>query len=182
MGVLRTTKLTLKWLIALKSRWNDKSRIGSMHAESWQLDNLLMIIGFERAFFNVTKEGRGAMVSVAWHFAYVATCRVVQTPLGAGFSKKYPLSMSGHCFDVVSFRQGTLLSHASLDSGVNDTCLIRQRRQCLYDKFNAPQWLQDCMLCVELKWSLKTNQWPGVNVQSADKSSDMISDNKPLPF
>ena len=48
-------------------------------------------------------------------------------PLGAGFSGKYHvslLSILGHCFDVSN----------------------------VYDKFNAPKWMQDCMLSGELKW------------------------------
>ena len=32
----------------------------------------------------------------------------------------------------------------------------------VYDNFNAPKWLQDCMLYVDLKWhTTKQVQWPG---------------------
>ena len=52
-------------------------------------------------------------------------------PLCAGFSKKYnvsPLSILGNCFDAVSL--GKALSHALLDSGVNEY-LVGQRWQCM---------------------------------------------------
>ena len=49
----------------------------------------------------------------------------------------------------------------------------------VYDKYIAPKWLQDCMICVELKWHMDEQvEWPGGggNVKSADESSDLISD------
>ena len=31
----------------------------------------------------------------------------------------------------------------------------------VYDEFNTPKWLQDCMLPVELKWYMNEQaQWP----------------------
>ena len=50
----------------------------------------------------VIREGHGTIVR-ARSFAIVAACRAVS--LGAGFPEKYhvsPLSILGHCFDVVS--------------------------------------------------------------------------------
>ena len=35
----------------------------------------------------------------------------------------------------------------------------------VYDKFNAPKWLPDCMISVELKWHTNEQvQWPGGNM------------------
>ena len=50
------------------------------------------------------RKGRGAMVR-EWRFANVLAVRF-RSPLGAGFSEKYnfhPLSILGHCLDVVFF-------------------------------------------------------------------------------
>ena len=62
----------------------------------------------------------------AWHFANVAACRWVRTPLGAGFSKKYHIVFLGILFRCCVLGGGTLPSQASLDSGVNEY-LIGQR-------------------------------------------------------
>ena len=51
----------------------------------------------------------------------------------------------------------------------------------MYDEFNAPKRLQDCMLSVELKWHTN-EQVQGEDVKSADRSSDLISDYKPAPL
>ena len=58
------------------------------------------------------------------------------TPLGAGFSYNYhvsPLSILGHCF----LGQGTLPSHASRDSGVNEY-LVGKRWKCV----RQTQWTE----------------------------------------
>ena len=56
----------------------------------------------------------------------------------------------------------------------------------VYDTFNAPKWLQDCMLTGKLKWHTnEVVQWPWGkknNVMSADESSDLVSDYKHLSF
>ena len=57
-------------------------------------------------------------------------------PLGAGCSCFPPLNL------------GTLFRGCVLKQGENKY-LVGQRRQCVR---NAPKWLQDCMLSVELKW------------------------------
>ena len=49
--------------------------------------------------------------------------------LGAGFSDKYhvsPLSILGHCLDVVSLGKALNPRNVSLDSGENE-CLVGQR-------------------------------------------------------
>ena len=62
-----------------------------------------------------------------WRFAIG-----VQTPLGAGFQLDItpppPLSTLGNCLDVCVFGRGASLSHASLNSGVNEY-LVGQRWQ-----------------------------------------------------
>ena len=73
-----------------------------------------------------------------------------QTRLGAEYSEKChvsPLSMFEHMFRCCVRGQNTLPSHASLVSCVKSTLLDRDSNMC-----DAPKWLQDCMLSVELKW------------------------------
>ena len=52
---------------------------------------------------------------------------------------------------------------------------LQDRDGNVYDKFNAPKWLQVCMISVELKLKWHTNeqvQWSrDKNVKSADESS-----------
>ena len=73
-------------------------------------------------------------------------------PLGAGFSEKYnvsPLSILGHCFNVVSL--GKPLHPQMLHLTQVKMSSWQVRDGDVYDKFNAPKWLQNCMLSVELK-------------------------------
>ena len=38
----------------------------------------------------------------------------------------------------------------------------QDRDDNVYEKFNAPKWLQDCILSIELKWhTIEQVQWPG---------------------
>ena len=73
--------------------------------------------------------------------ADVAACRAVSNPawcrIFRGISCFSPLNL-GTLLRCCVLGQGTSPSNASLDN--------------VYDKFNAPKRLQDCMLSVELKW------------------------------
>ena len=74
-------------------------------------------------------------------------------PLGAEFSEKYhvsPLSILGHCYDVVSLCKPLHSQMLHLTQVKISTWWDRDGN--VYDKFNAPKRLQDCMLSVELKW------------------------------
>ena len=69
-------------------------------------------------------------------------------PLGTGFSEKYnvsPISILGHCFNVVSLGEALHPQMVKMS-----TCWDRDGN--VYDKFNAPKWLQNCTLSVELRW------------------------------
>ena len=66
-----------------------------------------------------------------------------RTPLGAGFSDKYhisPLSILGHCFDVVSLGEALNPQMLHLTQVKMSTC--KDRDDNVYDKLNAPKWLQ----------------------------------------
>ena len=83
------------------------------------------------------KEGRGAMARV-WSFANVTACRAVSNLAWCRIFKEIscfsPLNIGTIFFDVVVL--GTLPSHASLDSGVNEY-LVGQRWQCVRLVFSA---------------------------------------------
>ena len=69
----------------------------------------------------------------AWSFANVAACCAVSNPTSGKIfgeiSCSPPLNI-GTLFRCCVLGQGTLLSHASLDSGVNEY-LVGQRWQCV---------------------------------------------------
>ena len=70
----------------------------------------------------------------AWSFANVTACRAASNPTSWGrifreISCFSPLNI-GTLFQCCVLGQGTLPSHASLDSGVNKY-LVRQRWQCV---------------------------------------------------
>ena len=80
----------------------------------------------------IIREGRGAMAR-ARSSANVTACRAVSNPARCRIFKKYhvsPLSILGHYFRCCDLGQGTLPSHASLDSCVNEY-LVGQRWQCV---------------------------------------------------
>ena len=100
----------------------------------------------------LVREGRGAMVRV-WRTADVAACRAVSNPTW------WMIFRETSCFSPLNLRtllrrcvlgQGTSPSNASLDSDENEY-LVYDRDGNVYDTFNAPKRLQDCMLSVELK-------------------------------
>ena len=90
------------------------------------------------------------------------------------FLKKYhvfPLSTLGHCFDLCVVGLGTLPSHASLESGVNE---YLDTDENVYNKFswrNRMLWLYASRRVKGThKWSV---QWP-----EEDNFSQFISDYK----
>ena len=76
-----------------------------------------------------------------------------QIPLGGGFSKKYhvsPLSLLGHCFNVVSL--GKALNHQKLHLTQVKMSTWKDKDGNVYDKFKALKWPQDCMFSVGSRW------------------------------
>ena len=106
-------------------------------------------------------EGHGAMVR-AWLSADVAAWSAVSNPAWCSrifreISCFSPLHL-GTLLRWFVLGQDTSPSNASLDSSKNE-CLVDGN---VYDKFNAPKRLQDCMLPGELKWHMNEQvQWPG---------------------
>ena len=97
------------------------------------------------------REGHGAMVR-SWCFTDVAAYRAVSNQAWwrifneiSCFSPLHP----GTLFRCCVLGQDTSPSNALLDSGEMSTWWNRDGN--VYDKFNAPIWLQDCMLSVEFK-------------------------------
>ena len=75
-----------------------------------------------------------------------------RAPLGAGFSEKYHVSLLSilrQCFDVVSL--GKALHPQMLHLTQVKMHTFEARYGNMYDKFNAPKRLQDCMLPMKLK-------------------------------
>ena len=75
-----------------------------------------------------------------------------RTPLGALFSDKYHVSLLSileHCFDAVFL--GKALYPQMLHLTLVKMCSWQDRDDNVYDKLNAPKWLHDCMITVELK-------------------------------
>ena len=83
-------------------------------------------------YYYLYREGRGAMVR-AWGFANVAACRAVSNPAWCKIFIKISCFSSfdiGTLFRCCALGLGTLPSHASLDSCVNEY-LVGQRWQCV---------------------------------------------------
>ena len=77
-------------------------------------------------------------------------------PLGAGLSEKYhvpPLSVLGNCFDVVSLGETLNPQMLYLTQVKISTWWGRDGNE-----YNAPKWLQDCMLTVGLRWHTNDEQ------------------------
>ena len=89
----------------------------------------------------------------AWRSADVAACRAVSNPAWCRIFREIscfsPLNL-GTLLRCCVLGQDTSPSNASLDSDENEY-LVGQNGN-VYDKFNAPKRLQDCMLPGELKW------------------------------
>ena len=77
----------------------------------------------------------------------------LRTPLSTGFSEKFyisPLSILRHCFDIVSL--GKALHPQMIHWTQVKKSTWWDRDGNVYDISNAPKWLQDSMLSVELIW------------------------------
>ena len=75
----------------------------------------------------------------------------LRTPLGAGLLEKFsPLDIE-KCFRCCVLGQGTSPPNASFDSGGNYR-LPGRTGMAMFTMFNAPKWLQHCVLSVALKW------------------------------
>ena len=81
----------------------------------------------------------------------------------AEFSEKYhvsPLSILGSCFHNVSLGKALnpQMFHVTMSTLYDRNCNV-------YDKFNAPEWLQNCMFPAGLKWHTNEQvEWPGVKM------------------
>ena len=93
----------------------------------------------------------------ARRFVNVAAYRAVANPAWSRIFREnyYQVSLLpilGHCFDVVSLGKALNPQMLHLTQARRSTRCDRDRPNNVYDKFNAPKWLQDCMLSVELRW------------------------------
>ena len=105
-----------------------------LHLNHLKFYNTLLIINYQNTLtpFSHDREGRGVMAR-ARSFANVTACRAVSNPAWCRIFREIscfsPLNI-GTLFRCCVLRQGTLPSHASLDSGVNEY-LVGQRWQCV---------------------------------------------------
>ena len=89
-------------------------------------------------------------------FVNIAACCVVSNSAWCRIlsrEEKYHgslLSILGHCFDGVSL--GKALNRHMLNLTKVKMSTWKDKDGNVYDKFNAPKLLHDCMLAVELKW------------------------------
>ena len=99
---------------------------------SWKIKMLLEIDACEDCIEFIVREGRGVMAK-ARSFANVTACRAVSNPAW------YMMFREISCFSPLNIGivsrccvlgQGTLPSHASLDSGLSEY-LVGQRWQCV---------------------------------------------------